>query len=834
MREGGKDLPFPDCAKNLFKIELEAALSTARAVLEAERASIRIDLQNDRLRFASPESHCESPEETHLVEHCLAQRRLAFSSRGMSRKSRGSNPRNGPFARAALPIFRPHPPLLPVPYIGGLEGAPLGALYLAWARERASTPKLRHLLAETALQAARTAAGALRYISSITDSLTGAFTRKYFEELLEFHLHDGAAQNRKSGVLLIIDIDELKKINDSFGFSAGDEVIAGVASRISRCLGESEFLARFGGEEFALLLAGAGKPEALRKARAIQKEIRGLALDFLPRPPTVTMGGAVFPDHGSRVEELVRNADRTLWTGKKNGKNRIEFCGPRSDSAGWSARRLAAFVTGDQSADQRNVQILLDTMSKVNAQVRLEEIFHTVLKASLSITGAERAILLLHDRSKLTFKAGIDSQGRALSPTVRFSLSIPENAAASGESICVKDTSVSPAGRGKSIQELALRSIMCVPLKGSEKIIGTLYVDSPAKLTEFEEADLAFFEAIASQCALAVENAALGESLKEENRALKKSTADYGARPLIGLSPAIRNILKLIPELAASTSPLLITGESGTGKELLARAIHAAGTRKNMNFIAQNCAAIPPDLLESELFGHARGAFSGALKDKKGLIELAEGGTFMLDEIGDMNPLLQAKLLRVLEEKSVRRIGETEPMHVDFRLISATHRELDAAVAAGQFRADLLYRIRVLTVHIPPLRERREDIPLLVHHFLDLHSREKKLKVPKIPRETMDFLCSLELSGNVRELSSLVEKGMMLANGRSLSLEHLGVPAARKEKRETLRSAKENLEQDMIRKALERARMNLTEAARSLGIHRQQLQRLIRRYRISV
>jgi diguanylate cyclase (GGDEF)-like protein len=829
--EVGLSGPFPDSISALLRQELAPVLAGTARALEAAEAALQLLPHGDPLRIAFPEGRPEDDVERELSALCLAE------GRSMLADSAGRRPappiRELPAVTSvAVPLRPPEPPVFPLPSPGSHPGEPFGVLYLRWTRRRPAARKQNALLETLISQLERTAAGAIRYVASITDTLTGALARKHFEEMLHVQLQALTRNQAGRAALLMIDIDGLQEINDSAGFAAGDEVIAAVAARIHSSLGDRGFLCRFGGAKFSVFLRDAGRAEAAARAKRILKAVRRLSFSTLPAPPGAAIGIALTPDHGSSPEELLRNADRALYAGKKSGKGRVELYRARTDSGGWSARRLAALVTGDQTADHRNIQILLDTMSTVTFQSGLQEVATTLLKASLALTGAERALLLLYDGEGLRFKAGMDARGRLLRHDIRFSRSIPERVASSGESICLKDTSLSREGRRKSIQELALRSVMCIPLKAADRVVGALYVDSPTRLAAFSEADLAFFEAIAGRCAPAVENARLGEILKEENRLLRKSSVAYGKSPIIGFSPAILKILERVPELAFSSSPLLITGESGTGKELLARAIHEAGPRKARPFVPQNCAAIPPDLLESELFGFARGAFSGATRDKKGLFELAQGGTFLLDEIGDMNPLLQAKLLRILEEKKVRRIGETEPVDVDFRLISATHRNLDASVAAGEFRADLLYRINVLAVHIPPLRERREDIPLLVRHFLKLHEREKNLKVPAVPRKTMDYLCSLELPGNARQLSGIVEKGMMLANGGAMTLEHLGAPPGRVPAGKKLKAAKESLEKEMIRKALETAKGNLTAAAGTLGIRRQQLQRLVRKYRI--
>ena len=297
---------------------------------------------------------------------------------------------------------------------------------------------------------------------------------------------------------------------------------------------------------------------------------------------------------------------------------------------------------------------------------------------------------------------------------------------------------------------------------------------------------------------------------------------------IIGQSAPMLEIFDLIPEIAASDASVLLTGETGTGKELVAKAIHAKSPRSHYPFIAMNCGAIPDTLLESELFGHHKGAFTGASHTRKGFLEVVSGGTLFLDEIGEISPKMQIDLLRVLEEKKITRIGNSESLDVDFRLISATRKNLAQSIAAGEFREDFYYRINVIQVPLPPLRDRREDIPLLVQHFLEKYSQETTKRVDRVSRNALIRLKQYEWIGNVRELENAVERAVVLSKSRTLrSADFAFLDAGRpRAKTPSLRE----LEQDYILEVLELCDGNITQSAKILGINRVTLHKKIDRY----
>lgn len=339
-----------------------------------------------------------------------------------------------------------------------------------------------------------------------------------------------------------------------------------------------------------------------------------------------------------------------------------------------------------------------------------------------------------------------------------------------------------------------------------------------------------------AEALLAIRKARERERLRRENALLRRDVERVvGERPIVAASACMIEVLELIERAAEFKSTVLLTGESGTGKEVLARAIHAQSPRRGEAFVAVNCAAIPENLLESELFGHARGAFTGADRARHGLFVEADGGTLFLDEIGELPSPLQAKLLRALQEEEIRPIGESKPRRVDVRVIAATARDLEGEVRAGRFREDLFYRLDVLRVRVPPLRERREDIPLLVDHFLSRFGQSLGKPVREVSDEALGKLVAYPWPGNVRELENVLERAVILARSDRIGPRDLppNVTApAREAPREgapefSLREARRVCETAAIERALAATGGNRTHAARLLGIsHRALLYKL--------
>ncbi len=325
--------------------------------------------------------------------------------------------------------------------------------------------------------------------------------------------------------------------------------------------------------------------------------------------------------------------------------------------------------------------------------------------------------------------------------------------------------------------------------------------------------------------------------LQREVRRLRREVERrYSFANLIGKSPAMQEVFHQIEQVAPSRGTVLISGESGTGKELVAKAIHYNSPRANGPFVVIDCAAIPETLQESELFGHAKGAFTGAIVTKRGLFEEADGGTLFLDEVGELRPPTQATLLRVLQDGTFRRVGDTRMLRVDVRMIAATNKDLAEAVRTGEFREDLYYRLKVVPIHLPPLRERREDIPLLADHLLQQSTTQARREVPRITPEALELLLHYAWPGNVRELENTIERALLFCEGEAIGPTHLpaeirdraetirvGLPSDSLCLRETLDQMTRETERGLIRRALDRTRGNRTQAARLLGISRRAL-----------
>ncbi len=300
----------------------------------------------------------------------------------------------------------------------------------------------------------------------------------------------------------------------------------------------------------------------------------------------------------------------------------------------------------------------------------------------------------------------------------------------------------------------------------------------------------------------------------------------------------MQEVYQMIEKVSHSDCNVLIQGESGTGKELIARAIHYNSPRKEKPFIAQSCVALPENLLESELFGHIKGAFTGAIRTKHGLLEVADGGTFFLDEIGTLSPGIQAKLLRVIEEREFKKVGGTETIKVDIRLIAVTNRDLNKAVKEGMFRDDLFYRLNVVTIFVPPLRERREDIPLLANHFLDKYNTRSKKEIKDISPEVMDIFMRYDWPGNVRELENIIERAVVLETGETILPQDLSQQMQiqklkeRPSDRDTLASSIKTAEREKIIETLKQTGWHKTQTANLLGISRKTLWEKIKVYNI--
>jgi transcriptional regulator with GAF, ATPase, and Fis domain len=479
----------------------------------------------------------------------------------------------------------------------------------------------------------------------------------------------------------------------------------------------------------------------------------------------------------------------------------------------------------------RNLSALLKISRVVHAIRDLEELQAQLLDLIFEVVPAGRGAILLAEGAGQEFNCIYARTRHAGQPQlVRVSRTIVRQVMK--ENVAILGVDVPNSGKLRDVESLVaseVRTLLCVPLTVFQRAIGCIYLDSTNAADQFQDDHLELTAAIAGISAVALDNARRLQWLEEENQRL--TTEVRQEQSLVGEGARIKEIFQFLARVAPSESTVLIEGESGTGKELAARALHRNSHRAKQPFVAINCAAIPESLLESDLFGHERGAFTGAVVQKKGRLEVADGGVVFLDEIGELAPALQVKLLRVLQEREFERVGGTRPIKVDIRLIAATNRDLNEAVRTGEFRQDLYYRLAVVKLTMPPLRERREDIPMLVRHFLQKYAKRCKVKAKPISREAMAALVTYEWPGNVRELENAVERALVMGSSDTLQLEDL--PESLLEQAAEAHEGKyhanvKELKKQLILDAVEQTRGNYVEAAGILGVHPNYLHRLIR------
>jgi len=481
----------------------------------------------------------------------------------------------------------------------------------------------------------------------------------------------------------------------------------------------------------------------------------------------------------------------------------------------------------------RNLNALLKISRIVHAIRDLDDLQGQLLDLIFEVVPAGRGAILLADRESQQFNSMFARMRQAGQiPLVKVSRTVARQVLEQG--IAILGSDIPSSGDLREVESLVasqVRSLLCVPLTVFQRVIGCIYLDSNSLDSRLHEEHLQLVTAIAGISAVALENARRLQWLEKENERLTVEVSQE--RSLVGEGEKMKEVYQFVKRVAATDSTVLIEGESGTGKELTARALHRNSSRANKPFVAINCAAIPETLLESDLFGHERGAFTGAAGLKKGRLEVADSGVVFLDEIGELAPVLQVKLLRVLQEREFERVGGTHPIKVDIRLIAATNCNLDQAVREGKFRRDLYYRLAVLKVTMPALRDRREDIPMLARHFVQKHAKHCKVRARPISREALSCMVNYDWPGNVRELENAIERALVLGSSDMILPEDLPEsllgrtpPPEMTEAR--YHAALKERKKQLIRDAVEQTQGSYAEAARLLGVHPNYLHRLIR------
>src|SRR5215216_2837476 len=479
----------------------------------------------------------------------------------------------------------------------------------------------------------------------------------------------------------------------------------------------------------------------------------------------------------------------------------------------------------------RDLSALMKVSTTINSIRGLDDLLERLLELLFEVIPAERGAILL--TSEGTFETslvfGLD-RAHGKNQAVNVSRTIVKQVLRDGVALLANDGAAKSTLATDSLALTRAHSVMCVPLLIFDRKLGVLYLDTTSPRDQFNRDHLQLVAAIAGISAVAIENARQFQWLETENeRLLSDVNIEHN---MIGESAAMQRVYHFISKVAPTDATVLISGESGTGKELAARAIHRNSKRAQKPFVAVNCAALNESLLESELFGHEKGSFTGALAQKKGRLEIADGGTVFLDEMGELTPPLQVKLLRVLQEREFERVGGTVTINVDLRVIAATNKNLEEAIEAGQFREDLYYRLNVVSLEMPGLRERREDIMLLANYFAAKLGARSNRRLKGFSAEARNCLIAYDWPGNVRELENTIERAIVLGTTEWILPEDL--PEAVLEMRETggsttgYHAAVVQNKKQIILRALEEGNKSHIEAARLLGIHPNYLQRLIR------
>ena len=491
--------------------------------------------------------------------------------------------------------------------------------------------------------------------------------------------------------------------------------------------------------------------------------------------------------------------------------------------------------------DPHKLEAFLEINELLNSRYfDLNGLFTQILESATKLTDGEASSLLLvqPETQRLEFVVALGSKGEEVKS---FTLSKGEGIAGwvadHNTSIHVPDVAKDPRFYSKISQNVGFptQNILAVPLRVKGLCVGVLEMINKKGGQSFTGEDLTWLELFSNQAGIAIQNAKNFQAMKDELQTLK-TVLETKALPhsFLTKDPKMLEILELCRKYASTESAVLITGENGTGKELIAEYIHQNSSRAEHPFVRVNCAALPEGLMETELFGHVRGAFTDALTDRPGRFEQAQGGTIFLDEIGTVSLLLQSKLLRVLQSKSLERVGGNQTVDLDVRIIAATNSELEVAIENGSFRQDLFYRLNVLPVKLPALRDRREDIRFLAEFFLkEMNTRFHK-SVEGFEPEALSSLARCDWPGNVRELKNTVERAVVLSGGGFLSAVDLGLPLgnASEESTSDLKLAVQRFKADLIVHSLKECGNNQTRAAKKLGIQRTYLSKLIKELNI--
>ncbi|HEY2900761.1 MAG TPA: sigma 54-interacting transcriptional regulator [Polyangia bacterium] len=471
-------------------------------------------------------------------------------------------------------------------------------------------------------------------------------------------------------------------------------------------------------------------------------------------------------------------------------------------------------------AELNSYKKLLEFSQKLMASYELPTLLEQLLDVMIQVSNADKGFLVLMESGEPVVKVARNLRRETISDAVsQLSDSILARVVKSRKALIISDAlSDSEFKNSLSVVNLKLTSVMCVPLLERGNMLGIIYVGNDNVAQLFEETHLEVLTIFASQASLLIRNALLVNELQLDNRSLQERMERMRFGEILGSSPPMQEVFRKVQKVAATDISVLVTGETGTGKELIARELHNRSTRAKGPFVTINCGAIPENLLESELFGHVRGAFTGAVSNKLGRFQAADRGTLFLDEIGEMPLALQVKILRALQERVVVRVGDTNAEPIDIRIIAATNRDLEAEIKTGRFREDLYYRLNVVHLHLPPLRDRGDDIVVLARYMVGRYSPEYGGKVRGLTPNAIAAIKRHRWPGNIRELENRVKKAVVLADKALLGPEDLDLLPDDLPPILPLLEAKEKFQRDYINEVLVLNAGNRTKTARDLGV----------------
>ena len=463
---------------------------------------------------------------------------------------------------------------------------------------------------------------------------------------------------------------------------------------------------------------------------------------------------------------------------------------------------------------------LYDFSEKLMQKRELGELLDTLMDLVIEITSADKGFLILMEGDTFDVKIARNLRKENIADAVsQLSDSIVAKVVASRRPVIISDAMHDTEfAAAKSVMQLRLSSVICVPLLDRGRLLGIIYVGNDSIVDLFQEATMRVLTVFAAQASLIVANALLLNELQVDNKKLAERLEAVRFGEIVGTSPPMQAVYRKVEKIAPTDISVLITGETGTGKELIAREIHTRSPRAGKPFVTINCGAIPENLLESELFGHVKGAFTGAVANKLGKFQAADGGTLFLDEVGEMPLELQVKLLRAIQERVVVRVGDTRSESVDIRILTATNRDLEKEIAGGRFREDLYYRLNVVNLQLPPLRARGEDVIVIARYLLSRYTREFDAKVKGFSPNATVAMRKHAWPGNIRELENRIKKAIVLCESTVIGPDDLGLTGDVLPQILTLAEAKEKFQRDYINEILALNNGNRTKTARDLGV----------------